>query len=91
MLFAFAATAASMISWVSFALQGDDSGEAVTYLCKHTAVRCLAVCTLCGDSLTFLAQDILCLVHITLSLCESLLYISEAGTCHGAQLLDVFH
>ena len=76
---------------VCLTLEGDDSSETVTNLSEYTTVCCLTVSTLCSDSLTLLTEDILSLIHIALSLCESLLYISKSCASHSAELLDGFH
>ena len=76
---------------VSLALESHDSSEAVNSLNENTTVRSLAVRTLGSDSLSLLTDNLHCLVEVTLCVSECLLHISEAGTGHGAQLLDVFH
>ena len=76
---------------VGLALQGDSSGKAVLSLYENTTIGSLAVAALSGDSQTALAEQLLGMVEITLSLCQSLLDISQSGTCHGAKLLNIIN
>ena len=76
---------------VGFALDSNHSCKAVNLLDEHTTVGCLTVRTLGSDSQTTLAEQVLSLVEIAFSLCESLFYISQTGTGHGAELLDIFN
>ena len=76
---------------VSLTLQCYHSRETVLALYEYTTVRSLTVATLCSDSLSTLAENLFCTVHIAVSLCQCLLYVSKTCASHGTQSLDAFH
>ena len=74
---------------VGLALQGEHSCKAIHLLYEYTTIRSLTVATLSSDSEATLTEKLLGLIEVALSLCQSLLYVSQTSTCHCAKLLDI--
>ena len=74
---------------VCFALQADHGTEAVFIFHENTSVRGLTVRTLSSDGQTTFTNKLDCFIDITISFGKGFLAVSQTGTGHLTQLLDV--
>ncbi len=58
---------------------------------EYATIAGFAVGTLCGNSLSLLADDFDGGFHVVVGFGQCLLAVAETCTCHGAQFLDIFY
>ncbi len=74
---------------VGLALHGNHCCEARNFLYEHNAIAGLTVGTLSGDGQTTLAENLLSLWEVAVSLCKCLFDISKTCTGHCTQFFDI--
>ncbi len=76
---------------VSFAVEGEDSGEVTFVFSYHATFGCLTVFAFSGYSLSFFAEDFHCCLDVAVGFGEGFFAIHQAGACEGAELGDFSH